>query len=191
MALAICGLVGAAVAAMLSAVAYGTSSRRELRGAVVRYRNVEERVSASVRSARAVLETGTDYVVLWMHDTRVNQTPDLSEIRMIERDTAAGNVLRAFQFPSNWTQAQIDAAEQYYTLSGNPAGYFRTQTTTAKTAGSFVPTLWASNVTALTVQANTSDPATTSLVSFRIDLKNGDLTHTLIGAASPRITTVN
>ena len=193
LALAIAGLVTASVAAMLVAVSYGTSSERDLRGVVVKGKVIDARISSAIRGSRAILEQGTDYLVLWMGDINPNGTsaaPDLSEIRLIERDSGNNN-LSSYSFPDSWNQAQIDAANVSYTLTGNAAGFFQTATATAKTAGSFQPTLWGTDVTSIVFELDGADPVTTALVSYQLTLSAGDLSDTVVGAASTRHGAVN
>ncbi len=193
LALAITGLVAASVAAMLVAVSYGTSSERDLRGVVVKGTVIDARISSAIRGSRAILETGTNYLVLWTADTNPNGTtaaPDLSEIRLIERD-AGSNELKSYKFPESWTQAQIDAADVAYQLTDNGAGFFQTETAAAKTAGSFQPTLWGTGVTSIVFELDGADPVTTTLVSYQLTLSAGDLSETVVGAASARHGAVN
>jgi hypothetical protein len=193
LALTITALIAAAVTAMLVATAYGTSSERDLRGAVTRGKLVGARLNAAVRSSRAVLETGTDYLVLWMGDINTNATPDapdLSEIRLIERD-GAGDELNSYKFPDSWTQAQIDAADVSYALTGNPPGFFQSAAATAKAAGSFVATRWGSQVTSILFDLDGADPSTTTLVSYQFTVGAGELSETVIGAASLRYDPLN
>jgi len=193
LALTITGLVSVGVAAMLVAVSYGTSSQRDLRGAVVKSQVIDARITAAIRSSQAILETGTDYLVLWKGDINTNGTadaPDLSEIRLIERDSGADE-LDSYGFPKSWTQAQIDAADVSYQLTGNPPGFFQTATANAKTAGSFVATKWGSGVTAISFALDDTNPATTKLVSYRLTLTAGSLSQTVIGAASARHSAFN
>ncbi|MFQ5592024.1 MAG: hypothetical protein ACE5HE_12730, partial [Phycisphaerae bacterium] len=167
LALAIAALVCMSVAAMLSAVSYGTSSERDLRDAVVRAKVTDARISSAIRGSRAILEAGVDYLVLWTEDSNPNGTanaPDLAEMRLVERD--ASNNLNSYAFPASWSQAQIDAANVSYSLTGNPSGFFRTATSSAKTAGSFQPTLWATNVTSIQFLLDGVDPVSTNLVSY-------------------------
>ena len=193
LAVAITGMVSVAVAAMLMAVSYGTSSDRDLRGVVVKARVTGGRIDSAIRGSRAILETGSDYLVLWTGDTNPNGTddaPDLAEIRLIERDSGT-NQLSSYEFPDSWTQVQIDAANASYALAGNPPGFFQSATSAAKTAGSFQPTLWTSGVTAIQFALDGADPVTTSLVSYRVTLTAGNLSETVVGAASARYSVVN
>ncbi|MCP4593937.1 MAG: hypothetical protein GY842_24660 [bacterium] len=192
LALAITGLVSAAITSMLMAVSHGTSSRRDLRTVVTRGRVLDSRLTAAVRGSRAVLENGTDYLILWSGDVNTNGTqdaPDLSEIRLIER--LGTGIVKSYAFPDDWTQAQIDAADESYALSGNPAGFFRTETSDAKTAKSFTGKRWALDVTEMTFQLNATDPASITLVSYRLSLQAGELAEQVVGAASPRYTSIN
>jgi len=193
LALAITGLVSAAVAGMLVAVSYGTSSKRDLRTMIVKSRVIDARLASAIRTSRAILETGTDYLVLWTGDVNPNGTanaPDLSEIRLVERDGAA-DTLSCYEFPSSWNQAQIDAADAAYQLTGNPAGFFQAATTAAKTAGAFVPTLWGSGVTAISFTLDGTDPSDTTLATYQLTLSAGDLSETVVGSTSARYGTVN
>lgn len=193
LALAIAGLVSASAAGMLMAVSYGTSSKRDLRSAVVKSQVVDNRIASAIRGSRAILETGIDYLVLWTGDTDANgaaNAPDLAEMRLIERDSAT-HTLKAYQFPDSWTQVQIDAANITYALTGNPGGFFLTVTTAAKTAGSFQPTLWGSGVTSISFVLDDPDPSLTRLASYRLVIASGDLSETVVGSASVRYTAVN
>ncbi|MCK4659082.1 MAG: prepilin-type N-terminal cleavage/methylation domain-containing protein [Phycisphaerae bacterium] len=193
LALAIAGIISAVVAAMLVAVSYGTSSQRDLRAAVVKGKVLDARIGSAIRSSRAILEAGADYLVLWAGDINTNGTsdaPDLSEIRLIERDSSNDKLSR-YKFPGNWTQAQIDAADVSYQLSGNPPGFFQSATAAAKTAGSFVPTLWGSEVMAIGFDLDHTDPAVVTLAGYRLTIQVGDLSETVIGAASVRHNPLN
>lgn len=193
LALAIVSLVAGAAAGMLVAVSYGTSSKRDLRGVVVRGKVLDSRLGSAIRNSRAILESGVDYLVLWVADDNPNGTggaPDLSEMQLIERDNGTGD-LSSYGFPSTWNQAQIDAANAGYTLTGNPPGYFRTVTTNAKTSGSFVASKWGSGVTAIQFTLNGSDPSDHSLVSYQLTLGSGELSEEVLGAASIRYGAVN
>jgi prepilin-type N-terminal cleavage/methylation domain-containing protein len=184
LALAVSALVTTAVSAMLLGVSYGTSARRELRGAVVRGETIDGRIAAAIRSSRAVLEAGPNHLALWRADTRENDGPDLSEITLIER--GSDGTLKAYGFPTTWTPSQIDAAEANYMLSGNPPGHFLAAASSAKSAGWFVPTLWGNSISAVSFTLNASDPANITLVSYRVTLQTGDLSDTIIGSAAVR-----
>lgn len=186
LALTISALVSAGVAAMMVAVSYGSSSDRDMRGLLVKSRTIDARINAAIRSSRTILETGTDYLVLWMADTRQNDAPNLSEIRLIERN--GSDELNSYKadFPDGWSEEQIEAADTQYQVSDD----FLAATTAAKATGYFPASLWATDVTAIEFVLDTADPTTTKLASYRVTLQDGDMTETAIGAASLRSRTV-
>jgi len=169
LALAITGMVSASVAAMLVAVSHGTSSRRDLRGVVVKAKVVDARISSAIRSSRAILETDTDYLILWATDTDSDDTADNAEVRLIERDPA-----------SNELTSYFDAGA---------AGDYVDATTFRSAAKSAYPSQrWGTGVTAIQF---TVDTVTATLLSYRVSLSAGDLSETLVGSASARYSTVN
>lgn len=193
LALTIVGLVATSTSVMLVAVSYGTSSKRDFRAVVVKGKVVDSRLSSAIRNSRAILESGTDYLVLWTADDNPNGTansPDLAEIHLIERDSGT-NGLSSYGFPSTWNQTQIDAANVTYSLTGNPAGFFKTATAAAKTTGSFTASAWATGVTAMQFSLNGTDPTDRALVSYQLTFSSGDLTESMLGAASVRYGAVN
>lgn len=180
--LAITGMVGAAVAAMLGAVSYGTSSGKDMRSLVVRNKILSARFTAAVRAAGMVLELGGDHIVLWLHDDDESGTPNLGEIRYIEYDAANVRIRSYAADFSGMNQAQIDAVNDPFALADDFAAF------TASERGQtyFPEQVWATDVTSWTVTADDADEQLASLVSFRFDLTHGELTDTVIGAAALR-----
>src|SRR4051812_34952429 len=78
LALAISGMVAAAVAAMLFALANGSRDRQDLRHRNVRAEVVIARVDTAIRSSSMLLGRTPNCVVLWVADSRKNGRPDLS-----------------------------------------------------------------------------------------------------------------
>jgi len=180
--LAITSMVGAAVAAMLSAVSYGTSSGKDMRSLVVRNKIISTRFTASIRNASMVLESGSGYMVLWLGDSDGSGTPQLGEIQYIEYDTA-NTRMRSYQ--ADWTglnEAQIAAVNAEYALDAN----FKTSTTGVRGQTYFPAEVWMNQVTSWNVTVNNADEQIADLVSFRFGLTNGEQTDELIGAAALR-----
>ena len=165
-ALAISGLVGAGVSAMLMAVSYGTSSSHDLRGLLVKSKTIDARLSSAVRTCQRVLAAGSDYLLLWAEDTNADQVTDNAEVRLIDRDT--GN----------------DVLNHY---ADNTAGGVYVDAATFRTAAlaSFTAEPWGTGVTTLSFVLDAAAPAT-KLVSYTIGLQNGDVSETLVGAAAVR-----
>ena len=127
--LTITGFIGAGVAGMLMAVSYGADDARDVRTSVILHKTISERVNASVRGSRQVLAAAPSYVVLWIGDTRADGLPNVSELRRIEHDGTADELTSyTVDWPSGWSQAQIDAADVSYELTSD----FDSVTTTLK-----------------------------------------------------------
>lgn len=175
MALAITGLIGAAIAAMLSAVSYGTSSTRDIRSLVVKNKTLGARITAAVRQSAQLLDAGDGYVVLWMSDRNASGAPDLLELQRIELDSGTDELTSYTPDPS-----AIDAA---YDIDTDD---FDAITTALIGSGDLMGELWATDVTAWTVGTDTADPLDATLVSFRLTLAAGGLADTSVNAVSLR-----
>lgn len=81
------------ISSMLTVVAYGTTSSRDMRSLVVKQKASSARLTAAIRGSRMVLEMGDDYFVLWTHDDNENEQPDFSEIRLVEYDADNEQIL--------------------------------------------------------------------------------------------------
>ncbi|MHC4995679.1 MAG: PulJ/GspJ family protein [Planctomycetota bacterium] len=185
-ALGITVLIGAAVASMLVAVAYGSSSQKALRDTSVRLKLTSTRLDAAIRTSKMVLESGADYVVLWTDDTRGDDNPNLSEIRLIERESSTGRVFSyVAEFPAGWTEQQIADNDPAFTLGDDFAAI-----TTALKAGSLFPsTRWGSDFDAWSMDFDHADPQQASLVSYRLTLvapDDPDLSQTAIATVALR-----
>src|SRR5689334_1045094 len=76
--------IGLAVAMILQTAAYGTSTKRDARRIAVRSESTRDRMNDAIRNARAVLASGSTYLVLWMGDSNKNDQVNLSELQLIE-----------------------------------------------------------------------------------------------------------
>ena len=172
LALAITALVGLSVAAMLTATAYGTTSRQEMRGLLVKTQTISARLSAAIRTSREVLypnagqPTSNDYLVLWTADENDDSVKQNNEVRLIERSTV-----------DNELDSYVDSTD---TADFSNVAAFRTQA-----LASYPSVRWARGVTTLSFQA-TTDPADTMLLSYHFTVAEGQATETAVGAAAPR-----
>jgi len=185
LAIGVTGVIGAAVGSMLFSTARGSDSRTNLRSLVVKHKTIGGRLSAAIRSSRLVLDAGADYLVLWTADHNDSGVPDLTELRMIERN--AHDELHSYVavWPDHWTAGQISDADVAYQLSDD----FKSIVDARKggsNAGEMPGELWGSGVTALSLAFDTADEQDASLVSFRLVLTNGSLKDIGIGAAALR-----
>ncbi len=174
MALAITGLIGAAIASMLTAVSYGTSGSRDLRSLVVKNKTLSARITASIRQSAQVLDAADGYIVLWVKDLNASGEPDLLELKRIELDAVARELTAYTPDP-----LAVNAA---YLLTDD----FDTITNALIVSGDLVGELWATGVAQWAVSVDAVDPMDAALVSFQLTLSAGSLTDTSVNAVSLR-----
>lgn len=181
------GLVGLAVAGLTTAMVSGTNTRNDLRELVVKHKAISARMTAAVRSSSQVLAVQDGWVLLWVYDTRDDDLPNVSELRLIERD--AEGVLGSYMivWPSDWTEEEIAALDIALPLDtdwSTVAAAMRTPRVEGQPG--FERTTWARNVTRLALGIDAPNPQQAKLVSFQIDLSAGSFTDVVIGAAGLR-----
>ncbi|MEX0775630.1 MAG: prepilin-type N-terminal cleavage/methylation domain-containing protein [Phycisphaeraceae bacterium] len=165
--LAVTGIIGVTVTAMLFGVTQGTASRNDMRNLVVKHQAVLGRVGSAIRTSKTVLGSSSTYLVLWIADSNGDAAPNLAELRWMKRDTATSE-LKAYKvaFPTSMTQAQKDAANTAYTLNDN----FLTVAAALESNTYVVAETWATSVTALAWSLNSGTAQQATLVSFRVTL---------------------
>ena len=166
MAMTVAALVALSATAMLSATAYGTSSRRSMSALLVKSRTVNTRLAAAIRTSLEVVDVGANHLVLWVDDTNGDETKQNDEMQLIERDTDAAE-LNSYRDTSD-TAAFADA------------GTFR-----AAALASYTAECWATGVSGMTLAVDASPPDT-KLVSFQVTFAAEDMSETTIGAAALR-----
>ncbi|MCG8507871.1 MAG: hypothetical protein MI741_01465 [Rhodospirillales bacterium] len=174
LAVSITSLVGIGIAMMLTAVTYGTDEEKSRRKLVVAGKAVSHRLSAELREARMILAEGDSYVVLWMRDLDDNDAPSLLEIQRIECDSSSDEI-RCYSPASG-------ATDTAYTLADN----FNTITNAIKGTADFPQAIWASDVTAWTIDLDTVDPQQASLVTYRLTVSSGQMSDTSVFAVALR-----
>lgn len=179
--LAIMALIGTTVAAMLSAVAYGTDSGREVRSLIARSKMTTARIDAAIRESRAVLGTSDGVLVLWMRDEDEDEIADPDELRRLEFDTTAETL-------TSYTAAAMTAEEED---AGDGTAFIEALTLGMEfwpeaAADQLVTATWAGGVTAWTVTPDATDLEDVRLVSYRLTLRAAGDTPTVIGVAALR-----
>lgn len=173
------GLVAAATAMMMHAVAAGTSSRGDMRQAVVRHKTVAGRVSTMVRSSYQVLAAQEDVLVLWLGDADGNKSPNLAEICRVERD-AATSQLRCYR-----AEAGLDpAANTAYPIESD----FAAVTEQLRDTALYPHQLWATGVSQWEVSIDADDPREAALISSRLTFDFSGMRDTAIAAVALRNT---
>jgi hypothetical protein len=178
LALAGTALVAIAIAAMTSAVAYGTADRTDLRSLVVKQKTICSRITAAIRSSAKVLAATDDIIVLWLCDDDASGTPNLSEIQRIVRN-GSSRQLRSYAAAPSLTPAHNTS----YNLTTTD---FNAVTAALEGTTDFPGETWATGVDAWEIDLNRADPKLATLVSFRLTLRAGDLRDITVAAAALR-----
>lgn len=166
LALGVTGMIGAAVSAMLFSVSYGTSKEADLRRVTVKEKVIALRMNNAIGSSKMVLDQGTDFMVLWMGDRRPNGTPDLSEIRRIDRDGVTLE-LSSYKAPSTLS----DADNVTYSFHHD----FDAITTALMGSANFPGEIWARNVTAWDQTLDQINPQSARLVCYAASITGNDV----------------
>ncbi len=174
LALAGTAVIGSAVAAMLTGVAYGTSVDKDMRSLITRQMALRARVEAEVRESRMLLDAGADYMILWSADSNDDGLPSKAEIQVIEYDAVMDRVMRYAPAP---LIADVD-----YALTDD----FRTATNSYKGESTFPGERWGEQISSFALTLDHIDPQSARLVSFRFGMVGGEVPYTGIGAAAIR-----
>ena len=174
LALAGTAVIGTAVAALLTGVAYGTATDKDMRSLITRQMALRARLEAEVRESSMLLDAGADYMILWSSDDNDDGLPSKAEIQVIEYDAVMDRVVRYAPAP---LITDVD-----YILTDD----FRTLTDAYKGDSTFPEERWAEQITSLTITLDDIDPQSAKLVSFRFGMAGGEVPYTGIGAATLR-----
>lgn len=177
----ITAMIATGVAVVLQAASYGTSSKREVRRLAVRTQQLRHRLDESARAARAVLafgeSEGAKYIVFWKGDTFGNDEDqvNLGELQMVEWSPDTREVICYEAL----TEPEPD------TLYA-PSDDFRSAILSAATSGRLIDSGWADNVSSFSLEADSADPATARLVTWRFELVDDLLTQPVVGVVALR-----
>lgn len=169
MALAIVALIGTAIAGMLSAVAYGTDSDKDVRALVARNMMVTHRVNAAIRSSRMVLDADDDWAVLWTRDLDGNDEPSLLEIRRLEYNADA-KTFSSYAAPDGTTDVLYSTGDDFLTVTDALMG-----------EAEFPESRWANQVEAVAFSYSNADTQLARLMSYRITLGSDAMNDQVIG----------
>ncbi len=189
LALAATALIGTSVMSMLVATSYGTTTNKEMLGVLVKQKTIASRLDAAIRSSKMVLESGynasadVDYLVLWMADTRENEKPNLSELRLVQYSRATDSLnFNIASFPLGLSDVALELLDLEFELTDD----FWTVLQTAIGGLNFPGVTWGGDITAVTFTLDNVDPQAARLVSYRLTLADGDVSDTVIGTVSLR-----
>ncbi len=175
--LAIMALIGVTVASMLSAVAYGTDSDRDVRSLIARGKMTTARIDAAICESRSVLSTSQGVLVLWMRDEDGDETVDADEVRRLAFDGDAGTL-------TSYTAAAMTEADEDAGSGSDLSAAL--QTGTGPAMAQLVAARWAERVEGWKVSTDDANPVKSRLVNYRLTLRSGGETPTVIGVAALR-----
>jgi hypothetical protein len=174
-------LIGLAIAAMLTAVSYGTQESKDVRSLVVKAKSVSTRLSAAIRQGSIVLaantadEAGADWIILWTPGSEAEASaPKLSELHRIEYNAVARTI-------RSYRNSQ-PATDVNYALTDN----FAAVTTAMIANGTLQLEVWATDVDDVQFRLDAAQVQDARLVSYRVVLRAGDITESAISAAALR-----
>lgn len=178
MALGIMALIGATIAGMMSAVAYGTDEESDVRQLVARNKMVSMRINAAVRGSQKILDAGATadqtWVVLWGRDLDENGAPSLREIRLMEYDAAA-QTLSSYTAPETATDVLYELTDDFDAITDALRG-----------TADFPETRWANGAEGFEITLDETDSQAAKMLSYRLSLTAGNLTDTSVGTAKLR-----
>ena len=172
LALAGTALVGLAVAAMLQAAAYGSSSGTELRDLIPAHRVPAARIRDLLNTSDRVFAVSATEVVLWYEDLNNDGVAQSKELAWLRYDAGAQKLVVEKPDPSFSISVPVTAVTNFaFTRWGfNFAGNMQVQD-------------WAENVTACSFVGDVAAPDT-RLLTWRITLSVGGKSEAQVYAAN-------
>jgi prepilin-type N-terminal cleavage/methylation domain-containing protein len=92
LAIAITGLVGAGITAMMSALTTSMIDQHDTRSSTLRAGLTQARLSSYITRCRCLLDCEADRIVLWLEDADGDDAIDATEVRWISHDSSAGKL---------------------------------------------------------------------------------------------------
>ncbi len=185
-ALSITAVVCSILAVLINATAMGTNDQSDGRRSLVRLQAIKASLEDEFVNVRAILATGSNYVVYWVGDqpgvpTSANNAVNISELRLLEVDTTTGNLNVYFvKWPAGTSNSTIISTDQTY-----PASTSWYATCAALKATNYYPmTTIATGATSMAISLDSATPTAAHLVSFHIALSDGVVARDLVLSVS-------
>ncbi|HWB20061.1 MAG TPA: hypothetical protein VG711_07170, partial [Phycisphaerales bacterium] len=121
LALAVASLIGVGVVTMLASTARATTSKNDLRRAIIQQQLAVVRLGSLGRSATMVLATTDSQMVLWKGDLNLNSHPDASELLSLDWDEATGKIT-TYEMPQPVAPSddiEYDVTDDFVNLTKN------------------------------------------------------------------------
>lgn len=173
LAIAVTAILGVGIAGVLLMSIQGTSTRNDMQESFVRLGLLTARVNASIRESAAILAQGDGYLLLWTADFTGNALPNLSELRLIERNADTQEIGQSIV---NFT------TDTPYALTTD----FTALISQLKVGGNFLYTTWGENLPEWTLALDDATPQLAASVSYRLTLSVGQIEETAVSSARLR-----
>ena len=172
-----CGVL----AMLINATAVGTNSQNDGRRALVRMQALKATLDDEFSNTRAILATGTNYVVYWIGDQNAAVTPangavNFSELRILEIDGSGNLVVYCCKWPSGTSNATILANDTTYASSTD----FYSTVTSLKGTTYFSANTIATGATSLLVSLDSATPTAAKYVHLQSDFDDGSVTRQMV-----------
>jgi hypothetical protein len=183
LALAITAMLGVAVAGVIIMAGQGASTQNDMQESFVRLGLLGSRINASIRESSMVLARGDEYLLLWVADTRADGLPNLSELRLIERDADTRQIGQSIvELPTGLSPGQLALLDTAYPLTTD----FGALVAQLKSDGRFVYTLWGRGLEEWALELDDPLPHQATVVSHRLRLTVGTVEESAVSSARLR-----
>ncbi len=179
--LAITAVTAAVLAILINATAMGTNSTADGRRSLVRMQMIKSTLQDEFINTRAILATGTNYVVYWIGDqpgavTPANGAVNLSELRMLTIDASGNLNVYCCKWPVGTSNSTILTNDTEYAASTN---WYSTAASLIGTTYYATDTV-ATGVTSLVASLDSASPTSAKYVHLTIATNDGTVARQLV-----------
>jgi hypothetical protein len=183
LALAITALLGVGVAGIILMTGQNAATRNDMQESLVRLGLLTSRINASIRECGTILARDNNSLLLWSADVRPDGVPNLSELRLIERNPQTQELGQSvISLPAGLTDEQLQLLDTGYPLSTD----FTALIGQLKAGGNFLYTPWGQHLSEWAIELDEAVPMEASLVGYRLNLNVGLVNESIVSSARLR-----
>ncbi len=165
-----CGIL----AVLINATAMGTSTQNDGRRSLVRLQSMKAVLEDEFVNARAILATGSNYVVYWTGDgttgpTPVNGAVNFAELRMLDIDASGNLNVYCCKWPSGMNSTAILANDTEYAAGTD----WRATAVALKGTTYYSTNTIAQNATSLTCSLDSASPTSAKMINLQVVINDG------------------
>ena len=179
--LAITAVTAAVLAILINATAMGTNSTADGRRNLVRLQMIKAQLQDEFVNTRAILATGSNYIVYWIGDqpgavTPANGAVNFSELRLLQIDASGNLNVYCCKWPNGFSNSNIIANDPVYAASSNWLSLAQSLIGTTY----YGTNTLASGATALTTSLDSASPTAAKYVHLTVTLNDGTVSRQLV-----------